>query len=181
MFVRYISLTAIALSLQLLLAGCATNTAPRDWLSDAEETEKQAFGAWISVMYQGTPGNSSRADGEFIALDENKIYVLTLQEFTPIDREKIEKASITAYDSKARQIGLWTLFGSLSTVSHGVALIISMPAWILVGSIATASQSYAPVNNHPPASWENLRKYARFPQGLPQSFNPGDLSEKQGF
>jgi len=171
MLVKYALLSAVALTLQFLLAGCATNTAPRGWLFDVEETEKKAFGAWISVEYHDSL-SGIRVDGEFIAVGEDKIYVLTQQDLIPIDRGDIEKATITAYNSKAGLIGVWTLLGSLSTGSHGGFLLISLPAWVLVGSIASASQSHAPVSIYPSTSWENLRGYARFPRGLPRNFQP---------
>ena len=69
--------------------------------------------------------------------------------------------------------------GALSTASHGVGLIISFPVWILIGSISTATQSYTPIQKFPVKSWDELIKYARFPQGLPRVLELGKLEPKK--
>jgi hypothetical protein len=70
--------------------------------------------------------------------------------------------TLTAYDSQYGALRLWTILGTVSTVSHGFVLVLTAPIWAIAGSTATASASKAPrVESTDPAL---LRVYARFPQ-----------------
>ena len=76
-------------------------------------------------------------------------------------------------------MALWTVAGTLSTASHGVALLLSAPAWIIGGSVATTKVSHAPLITYPSRPWSDLARYARFPQGLPIGLDPATLQRKR--
>ncbi len=61
----------------------------------------------------------------------------------------------------------WTALGVVSTISNGLLLIFTAPAWIITGTVAGSSESYAPQGNVPPLRWAELARFARFPQGMP--------------
>ncbi len=163
--------------LPVLFLGCASTTAPRGWLPSARETQKQAYGAWISVEYDTCAGCPDRIDGEFIGVSSDSIFVLSKDGLTPVPTEQIKRAKLATYDAEHWILELWTVGGSLSTVSHGAFLLFSFPVWVISGSIATASQSRAPIEKYPRKPWEELRIYARFPQGLPKGFTEASLKE----
>ncbi len=229
----------------LLVAGCASNTAPRGWLPPASESQATAYGGWISVRLKkgaGLPaaaeegvvferrvlvrkrpdrraarvailhrgrrvrvvrrekgwceielqdGRSGwllrrnlklsgrdRIDGELIAVNEDTVFVLSLSGLKAIAKTDIQWAKLTGYDSRYGQLGYWATLGTLSTAFHGWLLLVSAPVWMLTGITVTALQSHVPELKYPSASWDELRKYARFPQGLPAGVERRRLKPK---
>jgi hypothetical protein len=116
--------------------------------------------------------------GELIALSPDRVFVLTDVGLLELPKTTISQAKLTAYDSGAVALGVWTFLGTLSTISHGVFLIISAPVWVIGGSAITAVQSHKPVISYPKNSWEAFQRYARFPQGLPQGLERSSLLPK---
>jgi len=179
MHVRKKALVFIPFLLLVFLTGCASTTAPGDWLPTAQEAQMEAYGSWIYVEYATGSSSFDKVDGELIAIGDDTVFILSsTDQLVSIPLDKIESAKLTTYDAKHGVLGLWTLGGSLSTASHGIVLIISLPVWILSGSITTAAQSYAPIEKFPIKSWDDLRKYARFPQGLPDGLKLEKLRSK---
>lgn len=160
-----------------LVAGCATTTAPSGFLSPPSETQSGVYGGWMAADY--AVGKDKReARGELIAVQVDSVFILMEDGLTAIPKATISKAKLSVYDSEAKLLGLWTGVGALSTLSHGAGLILSAPSWIIIGSIATASQSHAPhivSSTFEEKLWEEIRKYARFPQGLPPGLDPRSL------
>lgn len=152
-----------------LLAGCAGTGAPRGWLSTAAEAQKESKGAWIKIEYLS--GASKRPiQGEFFAVNTETVYVGTAAGLIAIPLSDIKKARLATYDSQYRKLSVWTLLGSLSTASHGWGLFLSAPVWIIGGSLAAAAQSHKPIESFPDSDWNELKKFARFPHGLPEGF-----------
>lgn len=176
MRVKKAAVATISIILPILLSGCASTTAPSGWLPSAMEAQKEAFGAWISVEYN-TGSSEHVAKGEFIAVGQDSVFVLT-QGLIAIPLDQIEGGRLAAYDAKHGWLGAWTALGSLSTPSHGFGLILSLPAWVIVGSATTIAQSWAPIEKLPVSSWDELRKFARFPQGLPEGLDRRTLKSK---
>jgi len=179
---KKVAIAAITVILPVLLSGCASTTAPRDWLPSAGEAQQQAFGAWISVEHND--GSSEQvADGEFIAVGQDSIFVLTQDRLVAIPLDQIKGGRLAAYDAQHGWLGAWTALGLLTTPSHGWFLVLSLPVWILTGSAATSAQSWAPieklpVSNFPHFPWYDLRKFARLPQGLPKGLDRGTMKSK---
>ncbi len=160
-----------------LLGGCASNRAPKGWLPEAEQAQIQAFGAWIWVECE-IDSSVLEAEGEFIAETEDSVFVLTPDSLVAVATSRIVRVRLYTYDAKQGRLALWTTAGSLSTPSHGFFLILSLPLWVLTGSISTAAQSRLPIEKLPPQSWHELRKFARFPQGLPEQLDRSRLKGK---
>jgi hypothetical protein len=177
MDVKRIATASISVIFPILLLGCASTTAPRHWLPTADEAQQEAYGAWITVEYNANPSEII-AEGEFIAKNSDSIFILTPEKFVAIPQNQIKKGKLVTYDSKYGVLGIWTLLGVLSTPSHGVGLIISAPVWIVLGSVMTSGQSYEPIEKYPSYSWNELRKFARFPQGMPKGLDPKTLKNK---
>ena len=169
--------SVVSVLLPRVLFGCASPRAPRGWLPDAGEAQKEAYGAWISVEYDNV-SSEQVLDGEFIAVGDDSIFVLTRDRLIAVPVEEIKRGRLTTYDPNHGLLALWTVGGSISTPSHGWFLVASLPVWIISGSIATVAQSYAPIEKFPADSWDDLRKYARFPDGLPEGLNRKALKSK---
>lgn len=172
---------AIAFMLAILLSGCASTTAPRGWLPSAREAQQEAHGAWISLEYD-TGSFGMVAEGEFIAVGRKSLFMLiqhvNQDTLIAIPLGQVKRGRLTTYGSKHGGLAVWTVLGSLSTGSHGVGAILSFPVWIISGSLATAAQSYAPIEKFPVSTWDELRKFARFPQGLPEGLDQRTLKSK---
>lgn len=155
------------------IAGCAISRAPKGRLPDPGDRQSLTYGGWLSVRFADSDFGWD-AEGELIAVANDSLYVLTdSYRFMAISLKKIAKAQMTAYNIKAGRLGVWALLGVLSTPSHGFILVLSTPLWLLVGVIPTAVQSYTPRIKYPSKTWDEFRKFARFPQGLPEGFARG--------
>ncbi|MCP4703712.1 MAG: hypothetical protein GY865_03805 [candidate division Zixibacteria bacterium] len=171
------TLLVVLLIVSLCLAGCARQYAPHGWLSDVETTEVQAFGSWIELNYV-TDSVSGVYQGELIAIDSIKVYILTSNDLIDIDRAKVSKAIIVSYDAHTGKLAGWVAVGSVLTASHGVLMIGTLPAWLLLGSMIAAGHSYMPLSGYPSTDWDELKKFARFPYGLPEGLSYSDLKQK---
>jgi hypothetical protein len=177
MRIRKIIFVVAVTALAAIVAACAGSSAPYGWSPPAREAQREAFGAWIEITFAKS-AERVNIEGEFIAVDGDKIVVLTEETIISAPIVQIEQAKLMTYGSRNSLLAVWTLVGTLSTLSHGIGLIFSAPAWIIVGTVATSSESYAPRATYPHKSWEELRKFARFPQGLPLDLEHHPLKGK---
>jgi len=181
MHTERITTGAVIAAIAIAFAGCATTTAPKGFLDKRSELQTEAFGAWIRVeYYEGSEPSDLAAvtEGEFIALHEYKIYVLTENDVAEIPITKVLQARLTTYYADYWYLPLWTLVGTVSTASHGWYLALTAPMWIITGIASTIGQSHAPIEKYPRLSRDELRKFARFPQGLPQGLDLSRLKPK---
>jgi hypothetical protein len=159
------------------LSGCASSTAPKGWLPKAVEAQSAAHGGWLSLKVKdGSRGTVH--EGELLAIQADSIFILEHGACFGLPTGQVSEAKLMGYDANKGPLAAWTLFGTLSTASHGAFLIISAPVWVIAGTGATASQSRAPQTIVTPATWETARAYARFPQGLPEGLDRSSLRPK---
>lgn len=181
MRVEKLIILCLCIPLAALALRCASTGAPRGWLPHAKQAQQEAYGAWIWVEYSRGSAKQT-AEGELIAVERDSIFILTQAStqdtLVAIAESEIELGRLTAYDAKDRLLAGWTAVGSLTTLSHGFGLLATLPLWVVSGSIATVAQSFAPVEELPVESWDDLRKYARFPQGLPEGLDSRMLKSK---
>jgi hypothetical protein len=159
---RWASLTLIAGA-----AACVQNPAPIGWLSPAVAAQNDPYGAWIVV----TTSDTSGASGEFLAVDNDSVFVLSLDSTVrAVPRGSVREAKIAFYQSQLGSVILWSALGTLSTASNGILLVFTAPTWIIAGTVASASESRAPIRTVAKTEdWETVRMYARFPMGMPQN------------
>jgi len=156
----------IALLMTTILAGCAANNASRGYLSPASEAQHEAYGAWIDLDTLAV-SSAKQISGEFIAFQGGSVFVLTQDSLVALATEKIQKATLTSFDSQYGILAVWTILGGASSFSHGFGAIISIPVWTITGLIATIGQSYSPQTTYPSEHWSTLSRFARYPQGVP--------------
>ena len=102
-----------------------------------------------------------------ISVSSTGLIILSEGRLVGISSEQISKAKVTTYKSAHGTIAVWTLVGVLGTVSHGLGLIISAPAWIITGTATASAVSREPQHTVSWDEWSGLAKFARFPQGIP--------------
>jgi hypothetical protein len=177
MRIRVLNSVAMAIIGGCLLWGCASTPAPHGWLSIPEKTQQEAYGAWIIIEYK-TNISGARLYGEFISAADNSVFVLASRGLVSIPEKDIKSAQLAIFESRYGTISKWTLLGTISALSHGLVGIISMPVWILTGTLASIGQSHAPIKKYPSYSWDDLKMYARFPQGIPPGLDRSQLRMK---
>lgn len=164
---------AILCFLVAYLPGCATHSAPRQWLRNPAQTQTLAVGGWMDVQY----GQKQRAQGELIAVHPDSLFILAEQGLIAFAMRDISRAKVTAYSANHELLAFWTIAGIMSTLSHGIGLVLSAPLWIIFGTVATISQSHQPqVSKNARTSWDAFAKYARFPRGIPKEIDRNALT-----
>lgn len=175
----------VAALLGVMVTGCAGTGAPGGWLPSAGATQEEAHGAWISIRH-GTEGDAVRTEGEFIAVGDDTVFVLVTDSeassLVAIPRSLDLTAKLGTYNPETGGIVAWTALGALSTVSHGIGLILTAPVWIITGAVVTSNQARTAIERYPGGNpwdaWDDLRVFARFPQGLPESVDRATLEPR---
>jgi hypothetical protein len=71
-----------------------------------------------------------------------------------------------------RKIAGWGVLGTVSTLSHGLLLIVSAPLWVISSGIVAGIESNAALVDHPEEPLAAFAKFARYPQGMPVETPP---------
>jgi hypothetical protein len=163
---RY-SLIGLLLGLGLLLGGCATT----QHVPITREMPLWPRGAWVT--FYDARQKATGARGELLALTPEAMILLVEQDSTvrEFSRDKIVDATIdfASTSDQPKGYGGWVLLNSLSTLTHGFVLILSLPINLIVGLPAATSARKAYHVHYPKdISWNEAAKFARFPQGLPE-------------
>ena len=168
----------LLLAIFVFTSGCYSNSAPRGWHEKPKGMRTNGYGGWVEVYGQGEKKNKNMlCKGELIAVHDEEIlcYSETLQ---VIPRADVVHVKLMGYNSQHPILGGWSFFGGLGTLSNGYFAVFTFPLWVLAGPPATSLQSRYPaikynlydqekVTGRKIWRWEELRLYARFPQGLP--------------
>ena len=162
-------------SLLQLSSACFSTTAPDGWLSTPAVAQREAYGGWIAVE-RAQDTSKQTVEGELIAVTPDSLYVLTPDSLLSLPMGEITSATLTTYDARLGRLATWTALGAISTISHGVGLVLTFPLWTIAGSTLTASASKAPRVQSADAT--SLQPYARFPQGLPLGLDRRALRQK---
>ena len=148
-----------------LLLACTRNPAPTGWLPPPRAALSDPYGAWIVAWSV----SGAETGGELLAVGPDTVFVLTPDSVVralPLD--SVDQAVVAFFDSQWAVLAGWTAGGSLSTISNGGFLILTLPLWTIAGSLATGGQSRSPLRRVRSADdWPTVRMFARFPSGLP--------------
>jgi hypothetical protein len=162
----------------IAVTGCAGIQAPRGSVPPVAVAPQDGFGGWAGV-WEGK-GYSPDLEGELIAVSADSVFVLVGDSLVARSLKAVRRVRVVGYDPKAGDLMNWTLAGTLSTASHGIVAILSAPAWLLVGSAVTSSAAHASEINVPGyhRTWDDLKPFARFPQGIPPGLDRSALRRR---
>lgn len=123
------------------------------------------YGSHITILYK-QPSNL-RLSGELIALENDTIIVLSslAKKCKSIPITDVRKFTLTYATPK--QYGMTIPLFSLMTLTHGWFLIFTLPINLAVTLIATSSALDASQYTNKNLTYEDLKMFARFPQGIP--------------
>jgi hypothetical protein len=179
------AITILALLIALNIGGCAGTSAPRGWLPSVYDSREVAWGAWAEVELLEEV-SSNKVKGELIAVHKDTAFVLTSDGLASAHRMQIKAIKLSTYDSQHWTYVSWTTLGVVSTASHGILLVASAPLWLIFGAMTTAAGSREnqvlcrsrEFDMAEDRCWSHLSKFARFPQGLPDTVDRGTLLAK---
>lgn len=154
------SIVAIVVFVVLVVSSCASHK----FLPEPENIDVNEYGAYIRLNRTGLLPD---VFGELIAIDSSQLIILSRDSSKCITVPIEQIHSFNIKYAKWRQYG-WTIgVGGLLPAVHGWYSFISLPVHFTVTIIATVSSRKTYGYNNKEISLNELRMFARFPQGLP--------------
>ncbi len=176
MFANRINQTVIFSVMVVLMAGCISLPGPTDWVPSSEEVQQDVYGAW--TILEITPkSNKKPMEGELIAVQQGILYLLNENILQEIPIKQIKKAILASFNARGG-ISMWATLGFVSTLSHGGWLIFSAPIWLISGIINSNAATTSGMLKFDNYNLRDMKKYARFPQGIPEGLDIYSLKPK---
>lgn len=158
----------LGLVLMLLLSSCK---APA-YLPESEDIGTHAFGSYIIIDLN----EGKDLEGELISIDEEALLVLPKQGDLQIQNVPTGNIkSFTLMYAQPKNYGWSIPVSVLITASHGVFAVFTAPINIIVTSVVTARGQKAFTYRDQDISMEELKMFARFPQGLPPQIEVAEV------
>jgi hypothetical protein len=156
----------LIIMLLLLIGSCTTVKAPQGSVPRRTDLPADAFGGWITVVHENTS-----YEGELIAIPDDSLILLNNNGCISLSKDGIINARLIIYNTDYGRFARWTVLGSIGSLSNGFFLIGTLPLWIIVGSsISSGEAKRTNYIVYTGKGWEEINKFARFPQGLPSDF-----------
>lgn len=179
------SIAIIIVFIQIIFSSCRVNKS----LPLTKDAGTWPYGSQAIMRYSENNNlkvynDEYKLSGEIIAVEKDSLYILTHapSHFLAIGKEQIARMTVafSLTSDSPNKFGGWTALLCLSTLAHGFFAGITLPLNAIVGAnISTAAaQSTFAVFYPDNINWEELKKFARFPQGIPEGTNPATLSVK---
>ena len=156
---------------------CNTVKAPLASVPKRNSLATDTYGGWIELRLVSAKDSVS---GEFIATGYDSLYIMEDARVQGYAISDIRYARVVFFKNMSGAYTAWTVLGSLLTFSNGYFMIFTLPVTIIIGLSTTFAESKR-INflDYPFNSLEDLSKYSRFPQGMPQEINIADLKPRQ--
>ena len=179
---------AILLSI-FLISGCATVKTPAGFLPRGKKAESNIYGGWMATICQ-TPQesiNQIAIGGELIAIQNDSVYLLSPDTLRVVSIHSIEHATIVTHKYDIGIYALRTglaltpnLIGMVATEYAGGFMMIGIPLAVtgLIASLIDAGSAYEMKYPRDVSSVQEMKKIARFPQGIPEGLDPKNLLPK---
>lgn len=160
----------------IVLCGCSTVKAPQGSVPRRKAIVTDAFGGWINVSLKTT---QSSIQGEFIAVSSDSLFIMSDYKVQILPKADIDNARVVFFNTESGIYGAWTFLNSLATISNGYFLVFTLPINLITG-ISTTSGEAKRINyyDYPTLSWDELNKYARFPQGIPEQVDTKEIKPR---
>ncbi len=158
-----------------LFAACKTPT----YLSTPKDFKDQVTGLHFTCSLDG----KTEIVGEIIAVDSSTIKLLPINGdgLMTISKDEIEKGDIIVAltSDNPQKIKTWSTIVSLMPIGHGVFGVVTLPITLAatIPMSYNAAKGVYRVNYPDNVYWEDMSKFARFPQGIPESIDPKRIKQ----
>jgi hypothetical protein len=146
-----------------------------EYLPSVDKIDVNQYGSHIRI----NNNNKTIAEGELIAIDSSEIVVLTgpdvisTKKCVIVPVKEIHRFKLSY--AKPKHYG-WTIpLYTLATLSHGFFLMFTAPVNLIVTVSATSGGENAFTYSDKEMTYEKLKMFARFPQGIPQDVGLADI------
>lgn len=143
----------------IAFGSCAT---PK-YLPSSSKIDVNEYGAYINVKHK----NSQNIKGELIAIDSNNITILSQKSNICVQFPISEIKRFKLRFAKSPQYGWLIPILTATTISHGFYSILSAPINLIVTISVNASGQNAFKFSNKNMTFDMMKMYARFPQGIP--------------
>ena len=128
-------------------------------------------------------------EGELIAAEPGRLWLLGKEQVFEIPLSSVEEVRVRRHGFTAGKAYLWTMLGAVVTGGALAGACASVEGtdgcgnvfaavgglWLVVGGLAAAMMRGSSSISVPKPKAEALSPYARFPQGVPEGFDPRSL------
>jgi hypothetical protein len=159
----------IAGLIAIIISSC---TSPR-YLPSSDKIDVNEYGSYIKIIRQST----ANIDGELIAIDSNKIVVLSESENKCLTVPITDVKQFKLLYAKPKHYGWSIPVYTLATIGHGLFLIFTAPISLIVTISVTARGESAFKYSDKNMTYEKLKMFARFPQGIPTSIDIASIKK----
>ena len=165
-------------SILLLFFGCSSTSTSPGWLPRENEIAFDGRGGWIDIESL----NQGVESGELISIQEDTLFFLNDEKLTFFRVEDISIAKVAAFDNndKLNTIRNVTILGIATCVSHGWFGFLTAPMWVVTGLYTAIKFSESSVYKFPSRHYpsiNSLRKYSRYPMGIPKDLDRSLIRE----
>lgn len=145
--------------LTIIIGSC---TSPM-YLPSSDKIDVNEYGSYIKIV----PKTASNIDGELISIDSNKIVVLTeeAKKCVTVSIHEINRFSLQYAESK--HYGWAIPFGIILPFIHGAYSALTFPLHLIVSISVISGGKNAFKYSDKNMTYEQLKMFARFPQGIP--------------
>lgn len=131
-----------------------------------------ARGSWTVLELTGS---DHLLGGELLAATRDSLYLIPNDcpsngcGALAVAIEDIERGHVFKYRPE-QGVGVWAATGAVSTLSHGVLLVFTLPMWAVSGILASHSITSEAQIHVSKGDYDlvDVMAWARFPQGLPE-------------
>ena len=145
----------------LFLGSCAS---PK-YLPSAAKIDVNQYGSYIKIKRK----TDSKINGEFIAIDSNRIVVLQEETKKCVSVPISDLKHFKLIYAKPKHYGLSIPTTIALPFIHGLYSIVTIPIHLLVTISVTASGERAFRYSDKNMNYDMLKMFARYPQGIPHS------------
>jgi hypothetical protein len=175
----------IAGIISLILSGCAASRVPSEYRFGPKSLRKQISGNWMDIKFHsGDITNPLKSlSGELIAIQSDSIFILASNGLAVVHLSAIDETVLYMYNNQAG--GLAVLTGLLYMPNIIAALVMEEPGFLIIGvplvltgsTLAIVeSSNHSNLLKYPYSNkLEELKKFARYPQGLPPGIDRSRL------
>ena len=163
----------------LLTTGCATRGAG-----------VSIYGRQVTAVEIGEAEKRRSPEGELIAAEPARLWLLGKEQVFEVPLSSVEEVRVRRHNFTPGKALLWSVLGAIVTGGALAAACSSVEGtrglrervrgrwagiWLGIGGLAAASMSGSSSTRLPRPKAEDLSPYARFPQGVPEGFDPRTL------